>query len=227
MPSSVSPYDDDQAPAFKCAYCRRDLFQLEVELGRITCFPCENNARARLRELPGQYNSLGELLVPGRAVGESAKITGSKDAPIPAAMQPLNLRARGGIVTLLQDVEDSWRPYLNKTIATFAGSHAQTLAKVVKFLSTNLNWACREYEYIDDDLDTIDTLYWQAKSLIDGHKPRPIPVHCRYLYDDGTECEAPMRMDINRTSTKCSTCGTRWGREEWVALYEATRAIAA
>jgi hypothetical protein len=223
----VPSYDDEQEPAFKCSHCRRDLFQLEVELGRIACFPCENNARTRLRELPGQYDSLGELLVPGRATGGSAKVTGSKDAPIPAAMQPLSLRANGGIVTLLQVIEDSWRPHLKKTIATFAGGPEQTLATVINFLSINLNWACRKYEYIDDDLDTIDTLYWQAKNIIEGNIPRPIPVHCRYLYDDGTECEAPMRVDINRESAKCGTCGTRWGRQEWVALYEATRAIAA
>lgn len=217
-------YDADQDNEYRCSHCARHLYLNELQ--RHACFPCEDRAKGHLAEIPQLYKELGELLVPGRA-GDSAKVSVSKTAPLPAAIQPLNLVAPGGIVTLLQDVEDSWRRALGRTKATFAGSSEQTLAAVVNFLQINLMRACEEYDSVADDLDTISSVYWQAKNTVDGKVPRLIPVTCRLLYADGGECGARMLVDINRTSAKCGMCGTRWGREEWVALYEATRGIAA
>lgn len=215
---------DDQEPEFRCSHCRRLLFHSELQ--RQVCYLCENRARTHLRALPKQYDALGELLTPGRS-GSGARIGKPKSAPLPVALQPLDMRAKGGIVTELQSVEDSWRKARGRTIATFAGDLRQTLADVVNHLTINLATACENYEDVADDLDTISTLYWRAKHTIEGTLPVLVPVHCRYLFDDGTECEAPLKVDINRASVKCPDCGQRWGREEWVALYEATRPVAA
>lgn len=217
--------EPEQAPEFRCTFCARHLFQ--NELHRYACYPCEDRAKAHLAEMPQLYTDLDELLVPGRGGASGGKISVSKTAPIPAAMQPLNLRATGGMVTLLQDVEDSWRKALGRTKRTFAGSTEQALGIVVNFLQINLMRACEEYAEIADDLDAISNVYWQAKNTVEGTVPRRIPVTCRLLYGDGSECGARMLMDINKTSAKCGECGTRWGREEWVALYEATRSLAA
>lgn len=225
MPVTPSTYDDDQEPENRCSHCKRLLFL--SELNRFACFLCEDRARAHLKALPAQYDDLGELLTPGRAGSNGPRVSASKTAPLPVTLGPLDLRAKGGIVTLLQDVEDSWRRARRRTISTFAGNFEQTLADVTNHLTLNLTTACESYEEVADDLDTISTLYFRAKNTIEGTQPRLIPVHCRYLFDDGTECEAPMNVDINRTSAKCHACGTRWGHAEWMGLFEAVRERAA
>jgi len=219
------PTLDEQEPENRCSHCKRLLFL--AELNRFACFLCEDRAREHLKALPGQYDDLGKILAPGRRGDGSTKVTASKSAPLPLALTPLNMRAKGGMVTLLQDVEDSWRRSRRRTIARSLRRLAGTLADVTNYLALNLTSACEQYDEVADDLDTIGTLYWRAKSLIEGNEPRLIPVRCRYLFDDGTECDAPMHVDINRASAKCSDCGQRWGQQEWMALFEATRATAA
>jgi DNA-directed RNA polymerase subunit RPC12/RpoP len=215
---------DEQAPQYRCTHCSRLLYLDELE--RFACRVCEDRASHRLRALPDLYADLGGALIPSSSA-RGARVSASRTAPLPVALQPLHLRTTGGIVTELQDIEDSWRRSAKRTIATFAGSTEQTLDVVVNYLRINLQWACWDYPDVADSLDTIGSLYWQARNTISGNQPRLVPVRCRLLYDDGSECGSDMRVDINRTSVKCGTCGTRWGREEWMGLYEATRIEAA
>ncbi len=220
-----SPYADDQEPEYRCAHCARLLYQ--DELARYACRVCETRAGEQIRELGTLYGRLASVLAPGAAPSGGGRVTASKTAPLPVALQPLSLRGPGGIVGELQVIEDAWRKELRFTIAPFRGSAEQTLPHVIKFLTNNVGWACDKYESVPDDLDTISRLHSQAKNTVDGTRPRLIPVVCRYLYDDGSECGERLRIDINRNVARCRTCGTRWGREEWVALYEATRENAA
>jgi DNA-directed RNA polymerase subunit RPC12/RpoP len=215
----------DQEPQYRCTHCSRLLYQ--DELARFACRVCEDRAGKNLRALPDLYADLGGALIPSSSASRGARVGASKTAPLPVALQPLHLRTNGGIVTELQAIEDSWRKAAKRTVATFSGSSEQTLATTVTFLRINLQWACWDYEGVADDLDSINKLYWQAKNTITGEQPRLITVHCRYLFDDSTECGEPLQVDINRTSAKCQVCGTRWGQAEWMGLFEATRQHAA
>lgn len=214
----------EQEPEYRCTHCTRLLYR--DELSRIVCFVCEDRAAKHLTALPELYGQLASLLAPG-ATPSGARVSASKTAPLPVSLHVLDLRGPGGIVTKLQAIEDSWRTELRWTVATFRGSAEQTLAKVIPFLVNNLPWACDKYESVSEDLDIISQLHSQAKSSISGERKTLVPVSCRYLYDDGTECGTPMRIDISKTVAQCPTCRTRWGREEWVALYQATRSVAA
>lgn len=226
MPTTPTPSLNEQEPAYRCAGCRRLLFV--AELDRHVCFLCEDRASKHLAALPDLYADLGTHALQPSAGIRTVRISGgSKTPPLPVALHPLTLRGPGGIATKLQAVEDDWRRAAGRTMATFAGTMEQTVATTVTFLRINLQWACSSYEDVADDLDTISGLYWQAVNVLSGKQPHRIPVRCRLLYDDGKECGAEMLVDINRTSAKCETCGTRWGREEWVGLYEATRLQAA
>lgn len=226
MPALTSSTEhDDQEPAYRCTHCTRLLFPNELD--RHVCFLCENRASKHLRALPNLYADLGIALQPSASTRTVRISGGSKTPPLPVALHPLTLRGPGGIVTKLQAVEDDWRRAARRTVATFAGSTEQTLATTVTFLQINLQWACTTYEDVADDLDTISSLYWQAVNALNGQQPRMIPVHCRLLYDDGSECGAEMLVDINRASAKCGECGTRWGSHEWMGLFEATRQMAA
>jgi DNA-directed RNA polymerase subunit RPC12/RpoP len=231
---SAAP-DADQEPEYRCTGCSRLLFADELE--RFACRICEQRATKQLTELPHLYEELGNVLAPGASTQTSGRVRTSKTAPLPVALQPLSLRAPGGIVAGLQAIEDSWRAALGWTMAprtdgvrVFAPWRTNPQAAIpehTRFITNNLLWACASYEEVAYDLDVIGDLYWQAKNTITGTRPRLIPVRCRLLYDDGTECGEKMAVDINKTSARCPSCGTRWGREEWVALYEATRGIAA
>lgn len=226
MPALISSTEhDDQEPAYRCTHCTRLLFQSELD--RHVCFLCENRASKQLRALPDLYADLGQALQPGASAPSVRVSGGGKTAPLPVALHPLTLRATGGITTKLQAVEDDWRRAAGRTVASFAGSTEQTLVATVNFLRINLQWACTAYEDVADDLDTISGAYWQARNTIIGKQPRLIPVRCRLLYDDGTECGAELRVDLNRPSVKCTECGTRWGSQEWMGLFEATRLMAA
>lgn len=218
-------HPDDQQPEYRCTHCQRLLFA--DELNRFACRICEERASKNLRALPDLYADLGHALQPSASARSVRVSGGSKTPPLPVALHPLTLRGPGGITTKLQAVEDDWRRAAGRTLATFAGSTEQTLTTAATFLRINLQWACTSYEDIADDLDTIGSLYWQARNAISGKQPHTIPVRCRLLYGDGSECGAEMFVDINRSSAKCGECGTRWGRQEWVALYEETRGIAA
>lgn len=225
MPTTPMPSLDEQEPAYRCSGCRRLLFA--TELDRHVCFLCENRASKHLSALPDLYADLGHALQPGAGIRSVRISGGSKTPPLPVALHPLTLRGPGGIATKLQAVEDDWRRAAGRTMATFAGTMEQTVATTVTFLRINLQWACSSYEDVADDLDTISGLYWQAVNVLSGKQPRLIPVRCRLLYDDGNECGADLLVDLNRTSVKCSSCGTRWGSHEWMGLFEAVRQTAA
>lgn len=218
-------HTDDDQPQTRCTHCQRLLFA--DELNRFACQICEARAGKHLRALPDLYADLGHTLQPSSSARSVRVSGGSKTPPLPVALHPLTLRGPGGMTSKLQSVEDDWRRAADRTVATFAGSTEQTLDVVVTYLRINLQWACWEYDAVADDLDTISGLYWQAVNAISGQQPRRIPVRCRLLYDDGSECGAELHVDINRASAKCQECGTRWGHAEWMSLFEATRQSAA
>lgn len=227
------PHTDDDAP--RCTHCRGLLF--DTELHRWTCRPCEDRAAKQLAELPGMYGQLGEALTPTTSTPDGGgKVSGSRSAPLPVALTPLNLVAVGGIAASLAAIEDNWRAALGwslaprtdkvRVFAAWRGDPARAVPKHATFLTNNLPWAVEQYEEIAYDLDVIGGLYWQARNALTGSRPRLIHVVCRAVYDDGGECGERLAVDINRASALCRGCGTRWGREEWVGLYESTRQAA-
>jgi hypothetical protein len=232
----TTPTHPDRDDAPRCTHCRRGLF--DTELHRWTCRPCQDRAAKQLAELPGMYDELGEVLMPGATVTDGGgKVSTSRSAPLPVALAPLNLIAVGGIAASLAAIEDNWRAALGwpiparadkvRVFAPWRGTPSRAVPKHTRFLANNLPWAVEQYEEIAYDMDVIAILYWQARNTLTGTRPRLIHVVCRAVYDDGHECGQRLAVDINRTSVLCQGCGTRWGREEWVSLYEATRHEAA
>jgi hypothetical protein len=234
MPTTPTEQHHDEGP--RCTHCRRNLF--DHELNRWACRPCEDRAAKQIRELPSLHHQLGAALIPGaRTSDNGSKVTVSRAAPIPIALAPLSLQAAGGISTALQAIEDSWRTALGWTVgnrsdghrifATWRSAPARDVITHAAFIGNNLLWACASYEEIAYDLDSINTLYWQAKNALSDTRPRIIRVTCRAVYDDGRECGERLPVDITRVSVKCRACGSRWGREEWDALCAQTQKHAA
>ncbi|MFD0405602.1 hypothetical protein [Kitasatospora sp. NPDC127116] len=211
----------DDAPNTQCAHCPRLL--RHNELHRLVCYVCEERATDQLQAMPDLYDQLARVLRPGAVTRNAGHVTGAtRTPPLPVSLQALNLRGPGGVVSVLMEIEQRWRIQLDWDHLPSRGGYEKSLAGTVKFLANNMRWACGDYEEIAYDLDTISSLHNQAQQTVTGYRPRLIPVTCLAQYDDGTECGAQIRMDINRTSVLCLMCGTRWGRDDWVRLYEAT-----
>jgi phytoene dehydrogenase-like protein len=213
-----SPHADDQEPEYRCAHCARLLYN--DELARQVCRVCEDRAGEQLKALGTLYGQLASVLAPG-AAPSGGRITSSKTAPLPVALQPLSLRGPGGIVGELQVIEDAWRTALGWTIAPWRGSIAETLPHVIKFLTNNVGWACDSYEEVSDDLRVISRLHGQATTAITGERDVRVPLGvCPIVVDDtsGELCGAKIRMSPWAPIIRCGTCGTTWGKEDWLRL---------
>lgn len=201
----------------RCTHCHQTLHP--NDRARYACRTCEHRATTEVQALPALYKLLEDALHPG-SPPPGARVRTSRTAPLPAALQPLTLRGPGGIVSALLGIEQRWRIHLDWDYLPHRGSYEASLQGTTVFLTNNIPWACDQYEPVSDDLDLIHHLTTQATNAITGHYPHHIHVTCRTQHPDGTECGAPLPVDLERTHTTCHTCGTRWTRQDWATLYQ-------
>jgi len=219
MPHTPATHDSDQEPETRCVHCPR-LLHFD-ELDRWACRPCEDNALKHITELGTWYGQLRAKLIPAGAVGDdSGHVTGAtRSAPLPVAIGALDLIGPGGVVTKLRTIEDDWRKTLGWTIATFRGSDTQTLAAVLPFLRNNLPWACGMYPDIAEDLKLIRILHGRVDAVVNGRKEPQVPVGCcPTVTADGVVCGDRLRVSPFAAEIRCTGCGTRWARDQWIGL---------
>lgn len=216
----------EQEHAYRCTHCPRLLYTDELQ--RYACRVCEDRATTQLQALPGLYGQLEHVLVPGAASSSGGRVTATRSAPLPTALQPLNLRGPGGIVSLLLDIEDSWRAALGWTVASFRGDYQQTLAAVVPFLVNNLPWACGSYEEVAFDLQVIGRLHAQADGAVTGERDVRVPIGCCPVVheESGVACGERLKVSPWALTIRCAGCGTSWQRDEWLRLGAAMRGLA-
>lgn len=221
MPAlTPSTAHDDQEPAYRCTSCGRLLY--DTELDRWACRVCEDTARTQLATMTELYQQLGAALAPGAAASQNTgHVTGAtRTPPLPVNVTALDLRGPGGIVTLLLDIEDSWRRTLGWTTATFRGSAEQALPVVVGFLANNVGWACGMYEEVATDLRTIRQLHQRATAVVTGQREQRVPVGCCPTVNPSTGdvCRERLKVSPWGLQIRCNTCGTTWHRDEWLRL---------
>ena len=224
MPAPSIGNHDDQQDAYRCTHCSRLLFADELE--RFACRVCEDRAREQLGAMPGLYQQLGSLLQPGATPSNGGPVSGAtKTPPLPVNVAALDLRANGGMVSLLLDIEDSWRRQLGWTIAGFRGDFEQTLAAVVPVLVNAIGWACSDYEDVADDLATIRRLHNQASQLVTGNREQRVPLGCCPARDEqsGAVCGSRLQVSPWALRISCGSCGSSWPRDEWLRLGAAMR----
>jgi hypothetical protein len=179
------------------------------------CPRCRDTTDEQLAALPGLYAALADHLEPGTGRGE--RVSGSRTPPLPVALVALTLRATGGIVATLTDIEDSWRQLLGWTNRVFRGSHEQTLDHTVKFLRNNLHWACDHHPEPQIFADAIRGLHATCKAALGEHILRVTIGHCPTATDDGP-CGARLSVDPWAAQVRCPACRTEWPREHWLLL---------
>lgn len=187
-----------------CLICRRDL--RDYEAGRYSCLICQDRGIAMLRAMPGLYDQLGDLLQPGSGQ-EGGRVSGSKTAPLPCSTEILNLRSRGGLVTILASWEDAVRDELGYTAATFRGDCRQTLIGVVAFLAGNAPWIYSSFQAVDEMHDELRRYHGQARALAIGERPpHRFGVICT--------CGTILKITLETPGKKCDQCGEQYGLRE-------------
>ena len=202
-----------------CAGCIRPLRQ--DELGRPSCRLCQDRADTALRQLPGPgglYAQLATRLTPGSS-GDSVVVTASRTAPLPLRLEPLNLMARGGVVTILQTWQTDWHEQLGWRHPRWTGGLQQQCDEAVKALRNNLEWAASRHPAFGDFTQEITSLVRQCERQITGErKERPIAVAC--------PCGAILRITVSTPGKRCGGCNTQYDRTEVLDLPLADRAAA-
>jgi hypothetical protein len=183
-----------------CIICLRDL--RENELGRHSCLICQDRGIQMLRALPTLYAQLGDLLQPGAGRGEG-RVSGSKSAPLPCSTEVLNLRARGGLVTILASWEDAVRDELGYTAATFRGDYLQTLTGVVAFLVANAPWIYSSFEAVDEFHSEVRERHGHARTLALGERPP-------HRFGVVCTCGSTLKITLETPGKKCDACGAQY-----------------
>lgn len=199
-----------------CIVCLRALYA--DESGRYCCRLCQERGTVMLRAMPALYTQLGDLLQPGAGRSEG-RVSGSKSAPLPCSVGILDLRARGGLVTVLASWEDAIRDELGYSPAAFRGNYEQTLTGIVGFLVGNAPWIYSAFAAADEMHEELRRLHGHATTLTEGEKPaRRIPVTCT--------CGHILRVTLDTAGAKCPACATQYGHDDLFQLPLAERRAA-
>jgi len=202
-----------------CAVCRKPL--PHEQLARFACRFCEEAIDTQLAELPELYGRLEGALVPGSQVGP--RVGGSRTAPLPVALLPLSLRAKGGIVTVLQAWQVDWHDRLGWGHPRWRGDLEEQLGHVVKALRNNLPWACELHPAAAEFATEVRELHSAATRALESHPAANVRVPCTQTVwdeDAGNErrCDAAIRIDMWADHLDCRACGRRYERDEWHLL---------
>ncbi|MEU2603233.1 hypothetical protein [Streptomyces albus] len=190
-----------------CTVCRRALW--EHEIGHQACTLCVNRTDANLVALAGPnglYAQLPAAMMPGRS-GSPGRVSGSRTAPIPPRLGPLNLSAPGGIITTLQMWAEDWATY-GRGQTDWHGTLQQQLDQAVTTLRFNIHWAAQNHPAWKDFAEEVRQAKKACEASITGERECPILLAC------GT-CGHGIPYTLTTPQRTCGTCHRVYG---WVEL---------
>jgi hypothetical protein len=141
-----------------CTICRRPTDDRDP----IRHQRCADRLRTDLADIPGLYALMGAVLAPGTA-GGGAHVSGTRTAPLPVRLEPLSLRARGGIITILATWEADWRETREMTAAQ-RGIRDRDLGAIVLWLRAHLPWAIEHHPAIQEFADEMRDVVRQCRA---------------------------------------------------------------
>lgn len=176
----------------------------------------------RLEQIPGLYAALAAVLEPGRAAG--ARVSGSRTPPLPVRLEPLSLRGRGGIITILATWETDWRDRAGlAVIPARAGREQlldsdQALADVIAFLRRQLGWAIAYHPAVDEFAGEVRAIVQECHRAVGALENHMRIGSCPAVDDDGRPCGRPLHADPYSDWITCDRCGATWSRDQWLML---------
>lgn len=181
---------------------------------------CAHRLDRSLAALPGLYALMGAVLAPGAVAGGGRVSGNTRTAPLPVRIEPLSLRASGGIVAAVATWEADWRDARGLAPAR-RGSSQDDLAGIVVFLRLHLPWAIEQHPAIQEFADEVSRLVHECRQA-GGLLPSMTRVgECPALVGEEA-CGAALYADPMAEAIRCR-CGARWGRGQWMLLGRAMR----
>jgi hypothetical protein len=199
-----------------CTICQRPTDEREpVRHDR-----CANRLRADLVAIPGLYALMGAVLAPGTAGG--ARVSGTRTAPLPVRLEPLSLRARGGIVTVMATWEADWRETRGWEPG-HRGESERDLAAIVLWLRAHLPWAIESHPAIREFGEELRDVLRQGRAAA-GLLPTMMRIgDCPAMLSDGQACATGLYADAYAETIQCRRCRATWRRPQWMLLGETLR----
>jgi hypothetical protein len=224
--------DDREEPSGSCICCyRRDPLP---ELAPV-CGPCRNRLAAALWEIRDLHALLPAALNPGQ--GEKQRVSGSREAPLPLRVGPLDLAGaptaaavhdafgdqEGSlpVAAILDTWARDWQTYLEAGSAEVPLPAAEVPA-LTSWLSRHLQWAFREHPAIDEFNREVIVLLYTLRSLLNVSRA---PV---YLHEACPTCGlAALRREAMYQTTSggsaggnvvCGECHRVWTFEDFDRL---------
>lgn len=199
-----------RGPALECLVCGK---QDEIRV----CDRCYISTQRRLESIPEYYRKLGGRLDPRSGEGSERVSGGSSEAPLPVRLEPLSLRAHGGIVAVLTEHEDDWRELLGWTRRPWRGSVEQTVDGAATFLERNWNWCADKHPAPDVFAQEIRALVDACRLHTDGRSDVRIIGECPQDRD-GSPCGAKLFAAPYLKTIRCFKCKSVWDENDWLKL---------
>lgn len=195
-----------------CTACTRPL-DAPAQL----CVACTRGLDLRLAELPGQYLLLADHLRPSAARGDGPAAL-VREAPLPCREDVLDMRAPGGMVTMLEDWREAMQNARGWGPPARTGSTERRVLAAARGLRINLDWITTEFEAAGDLAREIRALVGQVNALLD---PAPATLRagdCAADLGGGGICGAPLRVPAGTTTVHCRRCGADYPPSSWLTL---------
>lgn len=198
-----------------CTICRRAT---NPERDPIRHNQCAKRLDRNLSELPALYALMGAVLVPGAVAGGGRVSGNTRTAPLPVRIEPLSLRAAGGIVAAVATWEADWRELRGFEPAQ-RGSGERDLAAIVLFLRAHLPWAVEHHPAVDEFGAEVAKVVHECRQA-GGLLPSMTRIGACPALVGEEQCGAALYADPMAEAIRCR-CGARWARPQWMMLGKA------
>ncbi|WP_129293154.1 hypothetical protein [Streptomyces lydicus] len=180
------------------------------------CPACVRGLDVRLSELPGQYLLLATHLRPGAARGDGP-VALVRTPPLPVREDVLDMRAEGGLVTVLEGWREAMQQARGWGPPARTGSIERRVVAAARGLRMNIEWIAESFPGAGDMAREIRHLAGQAAALLDP-APSTLSVGDCAAELGGDICGAPLRVPHGTTTVRCCRCGTDYPPHLWMTL---------
>jgi len=186
---------------------------------------------------PTIRDALGLHAGPVRQQAGGAPVSGSREAPIPINLDPVDLTLRAGPSSIYDPTGQGWRDQIGQVpVATMLDSWVRdwisyawcpadhlpvpTVVTLVGWLDKRLEAACDQHPAIDDFAREIRaTLHACQRAAGEASDLKKLG-HCPEILDNGSTCGQMLYVHPYADLIECRRCGRRWDRrkQEWLWL---------
>lgn len=189
------------------------------ETGGSLCRECTKATRVRLEGLPVLYRGLGALLTPagGASQGRSGK---GGPAPIPVALDVLDVRGPGGMAGLLESWVDAVRHDRGRPEPEHTGSPEGRVDRACGELLGHMPWIAVSWPEAGEFAGEIRELARSVASMIRPPAPdRGERIgNCPAVDPSGALCGAVLRLASGEKAVRCEWCGNQYPPYTWAQL---------